>query len=76
MKTEIINSEEITKEIALNELTNTNLSKDEVNEYLDIITAINDGLLVYNLLTNNGEYLLFIEGKAAKDTKEKKKKSN
>ena len=76
MKTEILNSEEITKEIALNELYNTNLSKEEVNEYLDILTALNSGMLVYNILTNKGEYLLFVEGKAIKDTREKTKKSN
>ena len=68
MKVELLNSELITKEKALDELNNSELSKDEIDEYLDIITAINDGQTVYNIITNQGDYLFFIKGEAIKNT--------
>ena len=72
MKTKILNSEEITKEMAINSLHDSNdLSQEERDEFLDIISAINDGQFVYNLTTNKGEYLLFIDGDSIKNTKEK-----
>jgi len=39
MKTEIITSEQITKELVVKELTHSvvNLTRDEINEYLDIL---------------------------------------
>ena len=61
MDTEIINSEKITKEQVLNELNSENLSKEEINERLDIISAINDGHFVYSVITNIGEYLFFVQ---------------
>ncbi len=73
MKTEILNSEEITKENAIFELSQSEfLSKDEIDEYLEIITAINDGQKVYNLITNKGEYLLFVQGNSVKNTMNKR----
>ena len=60
MKTEILNSERITKEAVLKELNNENLSKEEVDEYLYIISAINEGQFVYIVTTNIGEYLFFV----------------
>ena len=77
MKTEIIDSQLITKEEVINELTYSvcDLTREEINEYLDILCAINDGETVYNLTTNKGEYLLFIKGAAIKNTKEKYKRS-
>lgn len=75
MKTEILSSEEITKDMALKELSYASiLTQEEVDEYLDIISAINDGQSVYNLVTNKGEYLLYVKGEAIKDTKIKYKK--
>ena len=75
MKTEILNSELITKEMVVNELTfSGDLSKEEIDEYLDILCAMNCGDSVYNLTTNKGEYLLYIRGGAIRDTKEKYKK--
>lgn len=72
MKTKIIGSEEITKDMALKELSNSNLlSKEEINEYLEIIIAINDNQQVFNITTNTGEYLMFVKGNAIKDTKER-----
>jgi hypothetical protein len=69
MKTEILSSEEITKDMALKELSKSNLlSKEEINEYLEIIIAINDNQQVFNITTNKGEYLMFIKGNAIKDT--------
>lgn len=76
MKTEIFSSEEITKEMALKELECAcTLTQEEIDEYLDIISAINEGQSVYNLVTNRGEYLLYVKGYAVKDTKIKYKKS-
>jgi hypothetical protein len=74
MKTEIIDSQEITREMIIYELTYplSNLSNEEVDEYLDILSAIDNGESVYNLVTNNGEYLLFVKGDAITDTKCKK----
>ena len=73
-KTEVLKSEEITKDMALKELSNScRLSKEEIDEYLEIITAINDGQIVYNLTTTKGEYLLYVKNDAIKDTKKKNK---
>lgn len=72
MKTEIIGSEEITKDMALIELSKSKLlSKDEINEYLEIIIAINDNQKVFNITTNTGEYLMFVKGDAIKDARER-----
>ena len=72
MKTEILATDEITKDMALNELYTSELSQEETDEYLDIIVAINGGQRVYNLTTNKGDYLLFIEKDVViKDIKEK-----
>jgi len=74
-KTEILYSEEITKEMAIHELSHAKLTQEETDEYLEIISAIKEGQSVYNLVTNNGEYLLFVKGEVIKDTKPKYKKS-
>jgi hypothetical protein len=77
MKTEIIRSEKITKEMAIKELNFADhLTQEEVNEYLDIISAINSGGTVFCLTTNIGEYLLYIKGESITDTKKKYKKLN
>lgn len=55
----------------MNELYNSTLSQDETDEYLDIISAINDGQVVYNIETDQGDYLFFIKGETIKDTKKK-----
>jgi hypothetical protein len=69
MKTEIISTEEITKEMALYELSSSNdLSQEETDEYLDIIAAINTGQRVYNLITTKGDYLLYIDKEEINDT--------
>jgi hypothetical protein len=74
LKTEILKSEEITKDMAINELSTYVLNQSEINEYLDIISAINKGEKVFNLTTNKGEYLLYIKNDAITDTKTKSKK--
>lgn len=61
MKSIILGSEQITKDSILEQFKLPDLSKDEIDEYLDIITAINNGQLVYNISTNNGDYLIFID---------------
>jgi len=74
-KTEIISSEPIIREVVIQELTHCAcLTKDEINEYLDILSALDNGELVYNLTTNKGEYLLYVKGDAITNTKEKYKK--
>lgn len=71
MKTEILSTEEITKEMALDELSSSkDLTQEETDEYLDIIAAINNGQRVYNLITNKGDYLLYIDKEAIKDSDE------
>lgn len=71
MKTEILSTEEITKDMALDELSSSkNLTQEETDEYLDIIAAINNGQRVYNLITTKGDYLLYIDKEAIKDTNE------
>jgi hypothetical protein len=74
MKTEIIDSQEITRKQVIYELTYPmcELTKEEVDEYLDILSAIDNGESVYNLITNKGEYLLFVKGNSITDTKCKK----
>ena len=69
--TEILNSEKITKEMAMYDLSTLKLSHDETDEYLDIISAINDGQTVYNVTTDNGNYLFFVKGEAIKDSRKK-----
>ena len=68
MKTEIITSEQITKELVVKELTHSvvNLTRDEINEYLDILTAINNDEVVFSIKTNKGEYLLYIKKETEK----------
>lgn len=71
---EILGAEEITKEIAVKELSNpTNLSQDEIDEYLEIIIAINDNNQVFNILTNKGEFLMYIKDEDINDTKSRSK---
>lgn len=71
---EILGAEEITKEIVVQELSNpTNLSQDEIDEYLEIIIAINDKNQVFNILTNKGEFLMYIKGENINNTKSRSK---
>lgn len=68
--TQILNSEKITKEMAIQELyVSKKLSQSEIDEFLDIISAINSGQSVYNVTTDNGNYLFFIKGDVVKDTR-------
>ncbi|MCK9415840.1 hypothetical protein M0Q97_04200 [Candidatus Dojkabacteria bacterium] len=77
MKTEILSTEEITKDMALDELSlSKDLTQEETDEYLDIIAAINNGQRVYNLSTTKGDYLLYIDKEAIKDEKEAIKDEN
>ena len=76
MKTEILCFEEITKDVAVSALSYiTLLTQEEINEYLDIISAINNGSYVFNIMTNKGEYLFFIKNKI-KNTKKKRNIKN
>ena len=65
----ILCSEEITKDVAVRELSySCNLSQDEVDEYLEIIIAINDNQQVFNISTNKGDFLMYINGDEIKNT--------
>ena len=52
MKTEILDVEYITKDIALEQIK-ISKNKDVIDEYLDIISAINEGISVLNLITTS-----------------------
>lgn len=71
MKTEVLKSELIIKDTILNKLDNKLLSQDEIDECLDIISAINDEQEVFNLTTNTGEFLLYVKGDVIKNVKNK-----
>ena len=58
--TDILDINKITKEMALFELNNE-LSQEETDEFLDIISAISKGQLVYAIVTNKGEYLMYVD---------------
>ena len=60
-KTKILSTEKITKEMALIEISASDLSQEEIDEYLEIIFALNHGQQVYNLTTNKGDYLMYYE---------------
>lgn len=72
MDLKLYGSELITKDMAMKELSNSELTQDEINEYLDIISAINEGQQVFNISTNRGDYLFFIKGDAIKNTTKRK----
>lgn len=57
---EILSIKLLTKDMIINDLK-LDLSKKEIDEYLDILSAINDGQFVFNVITNNDEYLLIIK---------------
>jgi len=57
----VLSSVEITKDIALNELTNSALSKEETDEYLEILAAINEDHRVFSIETPEGEYLIYVK---------------
>ena len=44
---------EITKDMAIKELSNCQLSKSEIDEYLEILAAINEGQRVFSITTND-----------------------
>ena len=53
---------EITKDMAIKELSNCQLSKAEVDEYLEILAAINEGQRVFTITTEDDkEYLLYMK---------------
>lgn len=72
MDLKLYSSELITKDMVMKELSNSELTQDEINEYLDIISAINEGQQVFNISTNRGDYLFYIKGDAIKNTTKRK----
>lgn len=59
--TEILSTYEITKEMALNGISANDLSQEEIDEYLEIIFALNHGKRVYYCDTNEGDCILYSE---------------
>jgi len=66
LKTEILGSYRITKEMILKKLKCTNLSQHDIDECLDIICAIKEGCSVFNIITNDGNYLLYVKNNKSK----------
>jgi len=60
MEFKILESHKITKEFVLDKLSKDILCQCEINEYLDVINAINNGESVFSITTNYGNYFLFI----------------
>jgi len=68
MKVKILDLNQITKEIALDKLSESNtLNLDQIDEYLDILSALKDGMIVYNISTTAGDYILFITANQSKN---------
>ncbi len=67
VKTEILGTYEITKEMVLDEISATDLSQEAIDEYLEIIFAINNEQRVYCLITNKGDFLLYIDKNCVND---------
>lgn len=68
MKVKILDLNQITKEIALDKLSQSNtLDLDQIDEYLDILSALKDGMIVYNISTTDGDYILFITASESKN---------
>jgi len=60
MKVRILELSQITKEIVTSKLSEKNLDLDMIDEYLDILSAINNNQSVYNISTTEGDYILII----------------
>lgn len=68
MKVKILDLNQINKEIALDKLSQSNtLDLDQIDEYLDILSALKDGMIVYNISTTDGDYILFITASESKN---------
>lgn len=64
MEVKVLNIKQITKDFVKQKLSESDkLSKIQINDYLDILSAINKEQFVYNIDTPNGEYLLYITSK-------------
>jgi len=67
MKVKVLDLSQITKEVVLEKLSESNtLDLDQIDEYLDILSAIKDGMIVYNISTTAGDYILFITASQSK----------
>lgn len=61
MDVKILNIKQVTKEFVKKKLSEPEkLSRIEIDDYLDILSAINKEQYVYNIDTPNGEYLLYV----------------
>lgn len=64
MEVKVLNIKQITKDFVKKKLhSSKKLSKIEIDDYLDILSAINKEQYVYNIDTPNGEYLLYVTAK-------------
>ena len=68
MKVKVLDLSQITREVVLEKLSESNtLDLDQIDEYLDILSAIKDGMIVYNISTTGGDYILFITANQSKN---------
>ena len=64
MDVKVLNINQITKDFVTEQLQNSDkLSKIEIDEYLDILSALNKKKHVYNIDTPQGEFILYITAK-------------
>ena len=54
-------AERITKELICNDLIIKSHTKEEIDLCLDIINKIEEGFLVYHIIDNGMDYILFFE---------------
>jgi len=57
----MFNATKVTKEMIIADLMIKKLSKNQVNDYLDILIQLDRGILIYDIETDTGWYYLFIE---------------
>lgn len=64
MDVNILNIKPVTKKMVNKKLSEyNNLSKNEIDECLDILSAINKNQFVYIIDTPNGDFVLYITAK-------------
>lgn len=67
MDIKILKLKQITKQMAIDKLKSPDdLEFEQIDEYLDVISAVNNEQLVYNISTSNGDYILFITARESK----------
>lgn len=64
MEVKVLDIKQITRDFIKKQLHDSeNLSKKEIDEYLDMLSAINKKQFVYNINTPQGDFILYITAK-------------